>query len=223
MICNSTLARCTSLSFFWGRMFQVQGQIEWAYRIPQFCVWCSGGLEEIRQAIFAILYFIQHIRSSPYFLPVRISLSVQINIGILISRKSLDVGESSWPFWWGLSSMMTCRYWFRSWRFNSSETASVDWDTILFVFLLDYGNPCWWRGSTQYHLVYNPGLKVMVIFWRQVMAFDLDMISIGCVAPMDPVMKFSTRVSFHLVGMQRGTHRELMLVTSNQFGSDGEK
>lgn len=28
----------------------------------------------------------------------------------------------------------------------------------------------------------------------QVMAFDLDMISIGCVAPMDPVMKFSTRV-----------------------------
>ena len=24
------------------------------------------------------------------------------------------------------------------------------------------------------------------------MAFDLDMISIGCVAPMDPVMKFST-------------------------------
>ena len=47
------------------------------------------------------------------------------------------------------------------------------------------------------------------------MAFDLDMISIGCVAPMDPVMKFSTRVSFHFVGMQRGTHRELMLVTSN--------
>lgn len=30
------------------------------------------------------------------------------------------------------------------------------------------------------------------------MAFDLDMISIGCVAPMDPVMKFSTRVSFQL-------------------------
>lgn len=27
----------------------------------------------------------------------------------------------------------------------------------------------------------------------QVMAFDLDMISIGCVAPMEPVMKFATR------------------------------
>ena len=27
----------------------------------------------------------------------------------------------------------------------------------------------------------------------QLMAFDLDMISIGCVAPMDPVMKFTTR------------------------------
>lgn len=25
------------------------------------------------------------------------------------------------------------------------------------------------------------------------MAFDLDMISIGCVAPMAPVMKFTTR------------------------------
>lgn len=32
------------------------------------------------------------------------------------------------------------------------------------------------------------------------MAFDLDMISIGCVAPMDPVMKFSTRVSGLIVG-----------------------
>eukprot|EP00434_Breviolum_minutum_P008465 symbB.v1.2.007468.t2/scaffold455.1/size335105/16 len=33
----------------------------------------------------------------------------------------------------------------------------------------------------------------------EVMAFDLDMISIGCVAPMDPVMKFSTRTLMVLV------------------------
>ena len=33
----------------------------------------------------------------------------------------------------------------------------------------------------------------LAMAWCQVMAFDLDMISIGCVAPMEPVMKFSTR------------------------------
>ncbi|CAE7667297.1 RPS6, partial [Symbiodinium pilosum] len=33
----------------------------------------------------------------------------------------------------------------------------------------------------------------------EVMAFDMDMISISCVAPMDPVMKFTTRTLLVLV------------------------
>ena len=36
-------------------------------------------------------------------------------------------------------------------------------------------------------------LKVVWVAARKVMAFDLDMVSISCVAPMSPVVKFATR------------------------------
>lgn len=52
------------------------------------------------------------------------------------------------------------------------------------------------------------------------MAFDLDMISIGCVAPMDPVMKFSTRVSFHLRDAAWDSRGFVMLVTSHIQGAE---
>jgi hypothetical protein len=42
----------------------------------------------------------------------------------------------------------------------------------------------------------------------QVMAFDLDMISIGCVAPMEPVMKFATRF-LEIVGSGDGSVGQL--------------
>ncbi|CAK9101557.1 40S ribosomal protein S6 [Durusdinium trenchii] len=48
--------------------------------------------------------------------------------------------------------------------------------TVIQQFKIDWGEP------------FNSILVAM-----ELMAFDLDMISIGCVAPMDPVMKFSTR------------------------------
>ena len=54
--------------------------------------------------------------------------------------------------------------------------------TVVQQFKIDWGEPF-----------------ASILVALEVMAFDLDMISIGCVAPMDPVMKFSTRTLMVLV------------------------